>query len=168
VAAGYWNQPDATQAAFGARIAGTGEGPFLRTGDLGVLTAAGLQVTGRLKDILIVRGIKHFPQDIEGTVERASPSVRAGCCAVFAIPGVDGDTVGVAAELESAGATNACDAVILNIREAVGAAHGIQVSAVALVAPGAIPKTTSGKLQRFLCREGLLSGRLTPLSFWAA
>ena len=60
------------------------------------------------------------------------------------------------------------DAVILNIREAVGAAHGIQVSAVALVAPGAIPKTTSGKLQRFLCREGLLSGRLTPLFLWSA
>lgn len=168
VAAGYWNQPEATRAAFGARIAGTGEGPFLRTGDLGVLTGEGLQVTGRIKDILIVRGIKHFPQDIEGTVERASPWVRAGCCAVFAMPGADGDKVGVAAELESAGEVNARDAVILDIREAVGAAHGIQVSAVALVAPGAIPKTTSGKLQRFLCREGLLSGRLTPLSFWAA
>jgi len=167
VAAGYWNQPDATRAAFGARLAGTGEGPFLRTGDLGVLTDEGLQVTGRIKDILIVRGIKHFPQDIEGTVERASPLVRAGCCAVFAMPGLDGDKVGVAAELESAGET-VRDAVILDIREAVGAAHGIQVSAVALVARGAIPKTTSGKLQRFLCREGLLSGRLTPLCFWAA
>jgi acyl-CoA synthetase (AMP-forming)/AMP-acid ligase II len=167
VAAGYWNQPEATRTAFGARIAGTGEGPFLRTGDLGILTDEGLQVTGRIKDILIVRGIKHFPQDIEGTVERASPWVRAGCCAVFAMPGADGDRVGVAAELESAGDA-ARDAVILDIREAVGAAHGIQVSAVALVAPGAIPKTTSGKLQRFLCREGLLSGRLTPLSFWAA
>ena len=92
------------------------------------------------------------------------------CCAVFAIPGADGaeDNVGVAAEVESAGEVTARDAMILDIREAVGAAHGIQVSAVALVAPGAIPKTTSGKLQRFLCREGLLSGRLTPLSFWAA
>ena len=170
VAAGYWNQPEATRAAFGARIAGSGDGPFLRTGDLGVLTDEGLRVTGRIKDILIVRGIKHFPQDIEGTVERASPWVRAGCCAVFAMPGADGaeDNVGVAAEVESAGEVHARDAVILDIREAVGAAHGIQVSAVALVAPGAIPKTTSGKLQRFLCREGLLSGRLTPLSFWAA
>ena len=141
------------------------KGPFLRTGDLGVLREDGLHVTGRIKDILIVRGIKHFPQDIEGTVERASPWVRAGCCAVFAMPGGDGDAVAVAAELDSAGDS---DAVILNIREAIGAAHGIQVSAVALVAPGAIPKTTSGKLQRFLCREGLLNGRLTPLSFWAA
>lgn len=172
VAAGYWNQPEATKSIFDARIAGSGEGPFLRTGDLGVLREDGLHVTGRIKDVLIVRGIKHFPQDIEGTVERASPWVRAGCCAVFAMPGADGDKVGVAAELEGAGAVpdegDMRDAMILNIREAIGAAHGIQVSAVALVAPGAIPKTTSGKLQRFACREGLLSGRLTPLSFWAA
>lgn len=168
VAAGYWRQPEATRSVFGGRIAGSVEGPFLRTGDLGVLRDEVLHVTGRIKDILIVRGIKHFPQDIEGTVERASSWVRAGCCAVFAMPGADGDSVAVAAELESADDADAHDAVILNIREAIGAAHGIQVSAVALVAPGAIPKTTSGKLQRFLCREGLLSGRLTPLTFWAA
>jgi acyl-CoA synthetase (AMP-forming)/AMP-acid ligase II len=167
VAAGYWNQPEATASTFGARIAGSGEGPYLRTGDLGVVLDDGLHVTGRIKDILIVRGIKHFPQDIEGTVERASPGVRAGCCAVFAMPGGDGDEVAVAAELDGFG-EDTPDAVILNIREAIGAAHGIQVSAVALVAPGAIPKTTSGKLQRFLCREGLLNGRLTPVSFWAA
>jgi acyl-CoA synthetase (AMP-forming)/AMP-acid ligase II len=172
VAAGYWNQPDATASTFEARIAGTGEGPFLRTGDLGVLRDDGLHVTGRIKDILIVRGIKHFPQDIEETIERASPGLRAGCCAVFAMPDADGDKVGVAAELDSEGTVahhdDTHDAVIFNIREAVGAAHGIQVSAVALVAPGAIPKTTSGKLQRFACREGLLNGRLTPVCFWAA
>jgi acyl-CoA synthetase (AMP-forming)/AMP-acid ligase II len=168
VAAGYWNQPETTDAVFKARIAGSDEGPFLRTGDLGILGDEGLHVTGRIKDILIVRGIKHFPQDIEGTVERASASVRAGCCAVFAMPGADGDRVAVAAELESGGGDEGAEAVILNIREAIGAAHGIQVSAVALVAPGAIPKTTSGKLQRFLCREGLLNGRLHPVSFWAA
>jgi acyl-CoA synthetase (AMP-forming)/AMP-acid ligase II len=168
VAAGYWNQPEETAAIFGARMGESGEGPFLRTGDLGVLLEDGLHVTGRIKDVLIVRGVKHFPQDIEGTVERASPWVRPGCCAAFAIPGVDGDTIAVAAELESAGETGSHDTVILNIREAVGAAHGIQVSAVALVAPGSIPKTTSGKLQRFACREGLLNGRLTPLLFWSA
>jgi len=169
VAAGYWNQPEATRATFGARIAGRADGAFLRTGDLGVQRDDGLHVTGRIKDMLIVRGIKHFPQDIEGTIERASPWLRAGRCAVFAVPGVDGDRVVVAAELEAPAAPpDICpDTVILNIREAVGAAHGIQVSAVALVAPGAIPKTTSGKLQRFACREGLLSGRMTPLSFWA-
>jgi acyl-CoA synthetase (AMP-forming)/AMP-acid ligase II len=168
VASGYWNQPEQTASIFDARIGGTGEGPFLRTGDLGALREDGLHVTGRIKDILIVRGIKHFPQDIEGTVERASPWVRAGCCAVFAMPGVDGDKVAVAAELEGSGEHESRDEVIASIREAVGAAHGIQVSAVALVAPGAIPKTTSGKLQRFACREGLLTGRLIPLLLWSA
>ena len=168
VAAGYWNQPDATESTFDARIAGCDDGPFLRTGDLGVFLEDGLHVTGRIKDILIVRGIKHFPQDIEETIERATPWVRAGCCAVFSMPDADGDKVGVAAELESDGTVPRFNTVILNIREAVGAAHGIQVSAVALVAPGAIPKTTSGKLQRFACREGLLNGRLTPLCLWAA
>ena len=80
-----------------------------------------------------------------------------------------GDDVAVAAEMESPAPPNVSpDAVILDIREAIGAAHGIQVSAVALVPPGTIPKTTSGKLQRFACREGLLSGRMIPVSFWAA
>jgi acyl-CoA synthetase (AMP-forming)/AMP-acid ligase II len=170
VAAGYWNQAEATRATFGARIPGDDAGPFLRSGDLGVIDDEGLHVTGRIKDMLIVRGIKHFPQDIEGTVERASPWLRAGCCAVFAVPGVDGDDVAIAAELDAPASLPEMsrDDLILDIREAVGAAHGIQVSAIALVAPGAIPKTTSGKLQRFACREGLLSGRMIPLSFWAA
>jgi acyl-CoA synthetase (AMP-forming)/AMP-acid ligase II len=170
VAAGYWNQPEATLATFGARLPGRDSGSFLRSGDIGVIRTDGLHVTGRLKDVLIVRGIKHFPQDIEGTVERASPWLRAGCCAVFAVPGRQGDDVAVAAELDAPASLPAVspEAVILDIREAVGAAHGIQVSAVALVAPGAIPKTTSGKLQRFACREGFLTGRMTPVSFWAA
>jgi acyl-CoA synthetase (AMP-forming)/AMP-acid ligase II len=170
VAPGYWNQAEATRATFGGRIAGSGAGPFLRSGDIGVIRGDGLHVTGRIKDVLIVRGIKHYPQDIEGTVERASPWLRAGCCAAFAVPGADGDDVAIAAELDAPASLPdiSPDALILDIREAVGAAHGIQVSAVALVAPGAIPKTTSGKLQRFACREGLLTGRLIPLSFWAA
>jgi acyl-CoA synthetase (AMP-forming)/AMP-acid ligase II len=168
IAAGYWNQPQATQATFGGRIAGTGEGPFLRSGDIGSLQSDGLHVTGRIKDILIVRGVKHFPQDIEETVERASPVLRSGCCAVFALPGVEGDLVGVAAEVEPARPSTATDSsdVISTIRQAVGTAHGIQVSAVALVAPGTIPKTTSGKLQRFACREGLLNGKLASISLW--
>ena len=167
VAAGYWEQPAATAATFRARISNTGQGPFLRSGDLGSMQRDGLHVTGRIKDILIVRGVKHFPQDIEETIERASPMLRTGCCAVFALPGVDGDLVGVAAELE-AGRQNGdgSEAIISSIREAVGTAHGIQVSAVALIAPGTIPKTTSGKLQRFACREGLLAGKLSPVSLW--
>src|SRR5207237_3478167 len=130
-AAGYWNQPEATRATFGARIPGDNAGPFLRSGDIGVIADDGLHVTGRMKDVLIVRGIKHFPQDIEGTVERASPWLRAGCCAAFAVPGADGDDVAIAAELDTPASLPGIspDELILDIREAVGAAHGIQVSA---------------------------------------
>jgi acyl-CoA synthetase (AMP-forming)/AMP-acid ligase II len=168
VAAGYWNQPLASRATFGARIASTGEGPFLRSGDLGTLERDGLRVTGRIKDILIVRGVKHFPQDIEQTVERASPLLRAGCCAVFALPGIDSDLVGVAAEIDAPReSVNAdCATLVSAIREAIGTAHGVHTSAVALVAPGTLPKTTSGKLQRFACREGLLAGSLAVVSLW--
>jgi len=168
VAAGYLNQPQATRATFAARIAPDGEGPFLRSGDLGSLQSDGLHVTGRIKDILIVRGIKHFPQDIEDTVERAVPVLRAGCCAAFSLPGADGDLVGVAAEIEAAhpNATAGAETIIATIREAVGIIHGIQVSAVALVPSGTIPKTTSGKLQRFACREALLTGTLATVSLW--
>jgi acyl-CoA synthetase (AMP-forming)/AMP-acid ligase II len=168
VADGYWNQPALTVATFGAWIANTGEGPFLRSGDMGSLHPDGLHVTGRIKDLLIVRGVKHHPQDIEHTVESASSTVRTGCCAVFALPGTNGDLVGVAAEIDGARRDPGVegDAIVSIVREAVGSGHGIQVSMVALVAPGTIPKTTSGKLQRFACREGLLSGRLSSLFVW--
>jgi acyl-CoA synthetase (AMP-forming)/AMP-acid ligase II len=168
VAAGYWNQPNASRATFGARIAQTGEGPFLRSGDLGTLERDGLHVTGRIKDILIVRGVKHFPQDLEQTVERASPMLRLGCCAVFALPGVEGDLIGVAAEIDAPRERLSadCGALVSTIREAIGTAHGLHISAVALVAPGTIPKTTSGKLQRYACREGLLGGSLPVVWLW--
>jgi acyl-CoA synthetase (AMP-forming)/AMP-acid ligase II len=168
VAAGYWEKPAATESTFRARIANTDEGPFLRSGDLGSLHPDGLHVTGRIKDILIVRGVKHFPQDIEETVERACPALRAGCCAAFALPGTDGDVVGLLAELDP-GRTPGNDVLgilVGNIREAVGSAHGIQVSLVALIPPGTIPKTTSGKLQRYACRQNLLDGRLSALAVW--
>lgn len=169
VAAGYWAQPDATRTTFGARIARTGEGPFLRSGDLGSLHADGLHVTGRIKDVLIVRGVKHFPQDLEETIEHSSQLVRPGCCAVFTVPGPTGDLIGVAAEIdaEAAGATRAGEDVIARVREAVGTGHGVQVSVVALIAPGTIPKTTSGKLQRYACRELLVAGAFAPLAIWS-
>src|SRR5204862_6674080 len=87
--------------------------------------------------------------------------------AVFALPAGDGDRVAVAAELDGdARVIGDPDAIVSIIREAVACAHGIQVSAVALIAAGTIPKTTSGKLQRYACRDGLLDGRLQPAMLW--
>jgi acyl-CoA synthetase (AMP-forming)/AMP-acid ligase II len=166
VAAGYWNRPQATGATFGARLA-AGGGPFLRSGDLGSMHTDGLRVTGRLKDVLIVRGVKHAPQDLEETIERAEPRVRAGCCAAIAVQGVDGERIAIVAEVDIAdGPGDDPRDAIATIREAVGRTHGVQVSTVALLPPGSLPKTTSGKLQRFACRDGLAAGTLPTLLLW--
>ncbi len=90
VARGYWNRSEETEGIFQARLAETGEGPFLRTGDLGFLKDGELFVTGRLKDLIIVAGHNHYPQDIELTVEGSHPSVRPGCCAAFSVD-IDGE-----------------------------------------------------------------------------
>ena len=86
MAQGYWNQPDKTVETFRTYLTDTGEGPFLRTGDLGFLHAGELFVTGRLKDLIIIRGHNHYPQDIELTVEQSHPALRPGCGAAFSVP----------------------------------------------------------------------------------
>jgi acyl-CoA synthetase (AMP-forming)/AMP-acid ligase II len=163
VAAGYWNRRGEHAAVFGARIAGTNDGPFLRTGDLGRFDRGGLHVNGRIKDVLIVRGVKHYPQDIEATVERTSPIVRPGCCAAFALPSDEEERLGLAIEID--GDREPPD-LIGAVRQAVAEAHGLRVHFIALVAAGAIPKTTSGKLQRFACRDGVMTGRLAAIALW--
>src|SRR4029077_12285630 len=92
VARGYWRRPDEARETFGAHLS-NGEGPFLRTGDLGVLSDGELFVTGRIKDVLIVRGMKHYPQDLELTAERQDPAIRAGCSAAFSLDAIDGEAI---------------------------------------------------------------------------
>jgi acyl-CoA synthetase (AMP-forming)/AMP-acid ligase II len=90
VAQGYWNKTEESRHAFGAYLADTGEGPFLRTGDLGFLDNDELYVTGRLKDLIIVNGHNHYPQDIERTVEQSHPAIRPTCSAAFSVE-IDGE-----------------------------------------------------------------------------
>ena len=168
VAAGYWGRPAETQQTFGGFLAG-GDGPFLRTGDLGLLRGGLLFVTGRLKDVLIVRGLKHYPHDLELTAERAHSAIRPGCCAAVAVETAGEEGVALLAEVDARLADaeekmlpRAIDA----IRDAIAGAHGIQLRAVALLPAGALPKTTSGKLQRYLCRNGFLAGRFAPVAGW--
>jgi acyl-CoA synthetase (AMP-forming)/AMP-acid ligase II len=168
VAQGYWNRPEESVGTFGART-DRGEGPFLRTGDLGFLHDGELYVTGRLKDVLIVRGTKHYPQDLEQTVEQQHPALRPGCAAAFAIEvGPVGDRIAVVAEADigQLGSPESAPAAIAAIRRSVTELHGVQLGAVLLVAPGTLPKTTSGKLQRFACRDAYLSGNLPVLAAW--
>jgi acyl-CoA synthetase (AMP-forming)/AMP-acid ligase II len=100
VAQGYWNRPEETKITFGAYLAGTGEGPFLRTGDLGFLGDGELYVTGRLKDLIIIGGRNLYPQEIEQTVQQSHPAVRPACCAVFSVEVADEERLIVAAEVE--------------------------------------------------------------------
>jgi len=96
VARSYWHRPEETSETFGARLAGTSEGPFLRSGDLGFVLGRQLFVTGRIKDLIIVRGHNHYPQDIELTAERSSPVLRRGCGAAFTVPSGDHERLVVA------------------------------------------------------------------------
>ncbi|WP_437535241.1 thioester reductase domain-containing protein [Sorangium sp. So ce726] len=173
VAQGYWNRPAETAETFGARLLDTGEGPFLRTGDLGFLRGGQLYITGRCKDLIILRGKNYYPQDIEQAVERSHPSVRPGCTAAFAVE-LDGqEQLIVVAEIDrrrggegSEGGEAALEAVSAGVRRAVAEEHDVQPRAVALLAPGSIPKTSSGKIQRHACKEGFLAGSLEVLLTW--
>jgi acyl-CoA synthetase (AMP-forming)/AMP-acid ligase II len=155
VAAGYWNRPRESAATFGAFIDGSTDGPYLRTGDLGCVVDSQLFVTGRIKDVLIVRGVKHYPQDLEATAERAHPLLRAGCCAAFPLDDDGEERVALVAEVEPR--CDASEAALEDAAQAVRAAvaevHQLSLARVALVPAGTLPKTTSGKLQRFLCRS---------------
>ena len=106
VAQGYWNRPEETELTFHAYLADTGEGPFLRTGDLGFLGDGELFVTGRLKDLIIIGGRNLYPQEIELTVQQSHPAVRPACCAAFSVEVADEERLIVAAEVEPRYASN--------------------------------------------------------------
>src|SRR5208337_5321783 len=161
VAQGYWNRPEDSEQTFRARLADKGEGPFLRTGDLGFIYAGQLFVTGRLKDLIIIRGRNHYPQDIERTVERSHEALRAACGAAFAVEVGDEERLVVVQEVERQYIRKLdAEAVIGAIRQSVSREHEIHAYAVVLLKTSSLPKTTSGKVQRHLCREHFIQGSL--------
>ncbi len=160
IAQGYWNRPEETEQTFRAYMADTGEGPFLRTGDLGFLKDGELFVSGRLKDLIIIRGQNHYPQDIERTVEQSYRQIRPGCCAAFSVEITGEERLVVMAEVERYYRNLDIDRVVGAIRQSVVEHHDLQVYAVLLLKPGSIPKTTSGKIQHYACRAGFLAGDL--------
>lgn len=166
IAQGYWNRPDETEYTFRAYLSDTGEGPFLRTGDLGFLHEGELFVTGRLKDLIIIRGRNHYPQDIERTVEQSHPGMRLGCGAAFAVDVNGEEQLVVVQEVERHCRRLDAEEIVGNIRQAVAANHELQVYAVLLLKTGSIPKTSSGKIQRQACRVGFLSRSLDVLGEW--
>ncbi|WP_447980424.1 amino acid adenylation domain-containing protein [Candidatus Nitrospira bockiana] len=159
VALGYWNRPEETAQTFGARLASTDDGPFLRTGDLGAFKDGALFVTGRLKDLIIIRGRNHYPQDLEATVERSHAALRPGCGAAFSVEADDQERLVVVQEVEPR-VQVALDEAAAAIRQAVAEQHDVQVDTIVLIQPGSLPKTSSGKVQRHLVRARFLEGTL--------
>ncbi|MBX7431606.1 AMP-binding protein [Mycobacterium sp. Y57] len=170
---GYWGRAGETELTFQNKLQsrllrhshaeGAAEGAhWLRTGDLGVYLDGRLYITGRIKDLVIVDGRNHYPQDIEATVAAASPAVRAGFVAAFSVPGASDGREQVVIVAERAAGAGRADAAPVQeaIRASVSRRHAVPVADVRLVSAGVIPRTTSGKLARRACRAHYLDGAL--------
>jgi acyl-CoA synthetase (AMP-forming)/AMP-acid ligase II len=167
VAGGYWQRPEESESTFRAYTADTKEGPFLRTGDLGFMRGGELFITGRIKDLIIIRGTNHYPQDIEWTVQQIHPCLRPDYGAAFSIESEGVERLIVVQEVKRNPEEFTSDEVISNIRQAIAEIHELQVYAVVLAKPGNILKTSSGKIQRRACKASFLSGELEVLSDWS-
>ena len=165
VAQGYWQRADETERTFRAYLQDTDEGPFLRTGDLGFTHDGELFVTGRLKDLVIVHGRNHYPEDIEATVAKSHPGVRAGWGAAFTVEEGAEQKLVIILELERHQRAEA-NQVIGAIRRDVAMAHELVVDSLVLVRTGSIPKTSSGKIQRHACRDAFLDRSLDVVAEW--
>ncbi|HSO00189.1 MAG TPA: fatty acyl-AMP ligase, partial [Candidatus Nanopelagicales bacterium] len=177
IAQGYLGRQEATEETFQAYLADTGEGPFLRTGDLGFIKDGELFVTGRVKDLIIIRGENRYPQDIEWSVQQCHPAVRPGGVAAFSIEADGEERLALVAEValprpgqDGAAGPGAGDPgeVLGAIRQVVAERHDLQVHGIALIPPGTIPKTSSGKIQRRACKDGFASGMLEAIVVWTS
>jgi amino acid adenylation domain-containing protein len=172
VAGGYWNRPEETERTFHATLPEEPGETFLRTGDLGFLVDGELFLTGRAKDLIIVRGRNLYPQDVELTAERSHDGLRPGCGAAFSVDAGGEERLVVVQEVERdaekrwAREPGALAAVADVVRRSVAAEHEVAVHAVVLVRAGSVPKTSSGKIRRRSCREDFLAGHLTPVGEW--
>ncbi len=161
VGQGYFGFPELTECTFAARLAGSNEGPFLRTGDLGFLYEGEICVTGRLKDLIIIRGRNHYPQDLEWTAAHSHPQVQREGAVVFSIDVGGEEQLVVVQEVERSHLHKLKEADVLNaIAEAITRQHELRPYAVVLIKPGSLPRTSSGKVQRSLCRNQFLEGAL--------
>jgi acyl-CoA synthetase (AMP-forming)/AMP-acid ligase II len=156
VARGYWGNSEGTRDTFHAYLP-DGRGPFLRTGDLGFFKEGELFITGRLKDVIILQGSKHYPQDIEASIQAEIPAVQPDAVATIGLSSPTGEQVIVVAEVQRMLRNTDLQGVANSIRRVVSKDHGLTLQDVLLIRPGTLPKTTSGKIQRRLCGELYLS-----------
>lgn len=167
VAQGYWNRPQESNETFDAFVANTAEGPFLRTGDLGFLQGEELFVTGRIKDLIIIRGRNHYPQDIERTVEGCHKSLRRDHGAAFSVD-VDGEEKLVVVQGVVRPQKLDLEKLFSEIRTALLHEHELSPHAIVLVKCGEIPRTSSGKIQRRGCKQLYEDQDLEIVAQWHA
>ena len=168
VTAGYWNNAEATEKKFAARLA-CGAGPYLRTGDLGVVDQGELFVLGRADDLIIIRGANFTPDDLEMTMESADPALAAGGGAAVAVEIGGEPRLVVFHELERQALRKLDgDRVVKSILRTVSERYQLEVSAVVLLKPRGLPRTHSGKKQRHACRRGFLDGSIAGVREWVA
>ncbi len=167
VAAGYWNKPEETKRTFGAIIEGTNEGPFLRTGDLGFFYDKELFITGRIKDLIIIRGVNHYPNDIEFSIQNSIPELRQNGGAAFPITDNNTEKLVVVQEIERTAMKNTDHGAIIDkIREIIAEEHELDVHSISLVRPGSIPITSSGKIKHRQTKYEYLHDDLNIVSSW--
>lgn len=160
IAQGYWNNPEETERTFRAYITDTGEGPFLRSGDMGFLKNGELFIVDRLKDLIIIRGHNHYPHDIELTIDRSHSLLPANCGAAFSVV-IDGEErLVVVHEVDRHYHPQNEGEITQSLRMAVAKHHALYVYAVVLLKPGSIPRTSSGKVRRYACKEEFLNNTL--------
>jgi amino acid adenylation domain-containing protein/non-ribosomal peptide synthase protein (TIGR01720 family) len=167
VAMGYWKRPQETEQVFRAELAEADEHRFLRTGDLGFMRDGYLFITGRLKELIIIRGRNYYPQDIERTAHESCPAIRLGTGAAFSISARTGGRMVLVQEVPRRQKVDA-DQIFRSIREAIAEEHEVQIHEILLVPPGSVPRTSSGKIQRNLCRKEFLEGGLEVTERWCA
>ncbi|KAA3647729.1 MAG: amino acid adenylation domain-containing protein [Chloroflexi bacterium] len=165
VAQGYWGREEQTLETFEAETKDS-DGPFMRTGDLGFIHDSEVFITGRLKDLIIIRGRNHYPQDIEFTVEQSHEALQPDSGAAFAID-VDGEEkLIVVHELERKHRDVNVDAVLPAVRRALAENHEVQLHALVLIRTMSIPRTSSGKIQRHKTRQQYLDDELNIITEW--
>lgn len=163
VARGYWNRVEDSAATFGARIAGSGDGPYLRTGDLGFIEDGELFVTGRVKDMIIIRGRNYYPHDIEATVRASHPALSDGAAAAFSVDVEGEERLVVLHEVHRHELRRVRrDDVAGAARMALLSELGLPLEDLVLLAQGSLPKTSSGKIRHRASREAYLGNTLTP------
>ncbi|MBD1213547.1 MAG: fatty acyl-AMP ligase [Dolichospermum circinale Clear-D4] len=167
IAQGYWHQPEKTTETFQAKLVDMGERNFLRTGDLGFIQNGELFITGRIKDVIIIWGRNHYPQDIEYSVQQSHKALSLDCGAAFTVEVNNQEKLVIVQEVERTYLRKlAVDEIVSAIRETVALNHGLQVYAILLIKPASIPKTSSGKIQRHACRQGFLKETLAVVGQW--